>query len=120
MQNSKHNSDLLNRCDLAACYRLCHYYGFTDRINTHISSRATDNSCEFYLNPVGLLFDEVKASNLVRLTLTGEKVDIDNSFNFNEAGYMIHSAVLSNRSDINCVIHHIRLHQWLLVLLMRG
>tara|TARA_Y100000996_G_C22442641_1_gene610445 strand:+ start:105 stop:851 length:747 start_codon:yes stop_codon:yes gene_type:complete len=106
MENLNQKSDLANRYDLAACYRLCHYYGFTDRINTHISSRATDNPDEFYLNPVGLLFDEVKASNLVRLTLGGKKVDIDSSFNFNKAGYMIHSAVLSNRSDINCVIHH--------------
>ncbi len=106
MKNSNDNSDWNTRCDLAACYRLCHYLGFTDRINTHISSRSDTKSEEFFLNPVGLLFDEVKASNLVKLNMMGEKIDTNNKYNFNEAGYMIHSAVLSNRQDVNCVIHH--------------
>ncbi|PPR78288.1 MAG: Decarboxylase NovR [Alphaproteobacteria bacterium MarineAlpha2_Bin1] len=106
MNNFNDKSEWDTRCDLAACYRLCYHLGFTDRINTHISSRSKNNFEEFYLNPVGLLFDEVKASNLVRLNLFGKKVDKNNPYNFNEAGYMIHSAVLSNRKDINCVIHH--------------
>ena len=76
MNKLNEDIDLESRCDLAACYRLCHHFGFTDRINTHISSRAIDNSNEFYLNPVGLLFDEVKASNLVRLNMDGEKVGV--------------------------------------------
>ena len=106
MNNSNDKSDWETRCDLAACYRLCHHLGFTDRINTHISLRSNYNPDEFYLNPVGLLFDEVKASNLVRLNMMGKKVDINNPYIFNEAGYVIHSSVLSNRRDVNCVIHH--------------
>ena len=106
MKNIIENDEYENLCDLAACYHLCHRYGFTDRINTHISSRSNINNNNFYLNPVGLLFDEVKASNLVCVSMDGEKIDKDNKFDFNDAGYLIHSAVLSTRNDVNCIIHH--------------
>lgn len=94
------------RCDLAACYRLCHEFGVVDRINTHISARVPGSEGDFLLNPVGLLFDEVTASSLVRIDRDGNKVDPDHPYDVNPAGYVIHSAVLNVRSDITCVIHH--------------
>ncbi|MDC0074854.1 class II aldolase/adducin family protein [Alphaproteobacteria bacterium] len=94
------------RCDLAACYRLCFLLKITDRINTHISAKVTGTSDEFLLNPVGLLFDEVTASNLVKLNYAGKKIDNQNALEFNSAGYVIHSAILESRADVSCVIHH--------------
>ncbi|MEK9945577.1 MAG: class II aldolase/adducin family protein [Alphaproteobacteria bacterium] len=94
------------RCDLAACYRLCHEFGIVDRINTHISARVPDSDGDFLLNPVGLLFDEVTASSLVRIDRDGNKADPDHPYDVNPAGYVIHAAVLNVRSDITCVIHH--------------
>ncbi|MDA0367397.1 MAG: class II aldolase/adducin family protein [Proteobacteria bacterium] len=94
------------RCDLAACYRLCDEFGIVDRINTHISARVPDSGGDFLLNPVGLLFDEVTASSLVRIDRDGNKTDPDHPYDVNPAGYVIHSAVLNVRSDIMCVIHH--------------
>ena len=74
IKNKKINEEEWNiRCDLAACYQLCHILQITDRINTHISSRIKSNSDEFLLNPIGLLFDEIIASNLVKLNLKGKK-----------------------------------------------
>lgn len=94
------------RCDLAACYRLMHLQGMTDRINTHISARVPGSNGDFLLNPVGLLFDEVTASNLVRIDRAGRKQDPDNPYDVNPAGFVIHSAVLRSRGDVQCVIHH--------------
>ena len=93
------------RVDLAAAYRLCHHDGVTDRINQHISARVPGTDGHFLLNPIGLLFDEVTASNLVKIDREGNKVD-NNPYDVNPAGYIIHSAVLDARPDVNCVLHH--------------
>lgn len=93
------------RVDLAACYRLCYEFGITDRINTHISARVPGTDGHFLLNPLGLLFDEIDASNLVKIDREGRKVD-NTPYEVNAAGYIIHSAVLDAREDVNCVLHH--------------
>lgn len=93
------------RVDLAACYRLCHQLGITDRINTHISARVPGTDGHFLLNPLGLLFDEIGASNLVKIDREGRKLD-NTPYEVNTAGYIIHSAVLDARGDVNCVLHH--------------
>lgn len=94
------------RCDLAACYHLCNYNGISDRINTHISARIPKKNDQFLLNPIGLLFDEINATNLVSVYISGAKVDVNHPFDFNPAGYLIHSAVLEARPEIFCIIHH--------------
>ena len=58
------------REDLAACYRLCVHYRMTDMIYNHISLRVPGTEDQFLINAFGLLYEEVSASNLV-------KVDID-------------------------------------------
>jgi ribulose-5-phosphate 4-epimerase/fuculose-1-phosphate aldolase len=93
------------RVDLAACYRLCHHAGITDRINTHISARVPGDADHFLLNPLGLLFDEVTASNLLKIDMDGNKVG-ESAHEVNRAGYVIHSAVLIARADVNCALHH--------------
>lgn len=93
------------RVDLAACYRLCHHAGITDRINTHISARVPGEDGYFLLNPLGLLFDEVTASNLMKIDMDGNKVG-ESAYEVNRAGYVIHSAVLIARADVNCALHH--------------
>ena len=45
------------RVDLAAAYRLVHYYGWTDMIFTHLSARVPGPEHHFLINPYGLMFD---------------------------------------------------------------
>ena len=52
------------RCDLAAAYRLAAQYRWTDLIYTHFSARVP-GAHHLLINPYGLMFDEVTASNLV-------------------------------------------------------
>ncbi|MBU2091949.1 MAG: class II aldolase/adducin family protein, partial [Alphaproteobacteria bacterium] len=62
------------RVDLAACYRLVARMGWTDLIYTHISARVPGPEHHFLINPYGLMFDEVTASNLVKVDLDGQIV----------------------------------------------
>ena len=91
------------RCDLAACYRAFVKFGWTDLIYTHISARhPTDEGC-YLINPYGLLFEEITASNLIVVDFEGNVVRGD--YPYNDAGHAIHSVVLMRRPDVDWVLH---------------
>ncbi len=92
------------RVDLAACYRLVALYGWDDLIFTHISARVPGPEHHFLINPYGLMFNEVTASNLVKVDLHGQKVG-ESPYDINPAGFTIHSAVHAARDDADCVLH---------------
>jgi ribulose-5-phosphate 4-epimerase/fuculose-1-phosphate aldolase len=92
------------RVDLAACYRLVALYGWSDLVFTHISARIPGPEHHFLINPYGLRFDEVTASNLVKIDADGKTVGAS-AYKANEAGFVIHSAVHLARADAQCVFH---------------
>ncbi len=94
------------RKDLAATYRLCAVYGWTDLVFTHISARLPDENGEhrFLINPYGVMFDEMTASALVKIDTEGN-ICQDTPYFVNPAGFTIHSAVHMAREDAGCVIH---------------
>jgi ribulose-5-phosphate 4-epimerase/fuculose-1-phosphate aldolase len=92
------------RVDLAAAYRLVALFGWDDLIFTHISARVPGRSGQFLINPFGLMFEEITASSLVRVDMTGQKLD-DSPFPVNPAGFTIHSAIHAARHDAMCVLH---------------
>ncbi|MFP3786755.1 class II aldolase/adducin family protein, partial [Burkholderia sp. SIMBA_024] len=55
--------------------------------------------------PYGLMFDEVTASNLVKIDCDGAVVEDPEGHGFNPAGFTIHSAVHMARHDAGCVMH---------------
>src|SRR6056300_1034970 len=80
------------RVDLAACYRLVDHFGMDDLVYTHITLRVPDQPDHFLINPFGLLFGDVKASNLVTINLAGEVVHPKGA-RVNPAGFIVHSAI---------------------------
>ena len=54
--------------------------------------------------PFGLGYDEINASNLVKVDLEGNIVG-RSDYPINRAGFVIHSAVHTAREDVHCVIH---------------
>jgi len=90
------------RCELAAAYRLVALFGWDDHVATHLSVRLPDGS--FLLNPFGLMFDEITASNLMRLDLDGNLVE-PCEHPLNPAGFNIHAGLLGARTDANSVMH---------------
>jgi ribulose-5-phosphate 4-epimerase/fuculose-1-phosphate aldolase len=91
------------RVDLAAAYRLVAHFGWDDLVFTHISAKVPGTH-DFLINPYGLMFDEMTASNLVRVNLAGDKT-FDSPYEINPAGYTIHSAIHEAREDAGCVLH---------------
>ena len=96
-------SEWQTRVDLAACYRLVANLGWGDLIYTHISARVPDSD-DYLVNAFGLTFDEVTASNLVKVDLDGNILD-GSPYQINPAGFTIHSAIHEVRHDVQCVIH---------------
>lgn len=92
------------RIDLAACYRLVALYDMDDMFSTHISARVPGSEVHFLLNPYGMLFEQVRASDLVKVDLDGNIVQ-DTPYSINSAGFVIHSAVHAARPDAKCVLH---------------
>ena len=91
------------RCDLAACYRAFVKFGWTDLIYTHISARHPVEEGRYLINPYGLLFEEITASNLIVVDFEGNVVRGDRPYN--DAGHAIHSVVLMKRPDVHWVLH---------------
>ena len=92
------------RQDLAAAYRLIDHYNWSDMVFTHLSARVPGPEEHFLLNPFGFLFNEVTASNLVKVDGEGNVV-LDSGYGVNAAGFTIHSAVHLNRPDAHAVMH---------------
>jgi len=91
------------RRELAACYRLFVHYGWTDLIFTHLSARVPGYDDQYIINPYGLLFNEITASNLIKVDFEGNVIAGD--YPYNDAGHSIHTAVLKVRPDVNAVLH---------------
>jgi ribulose-5-phosphate 4-epimerase/fuculose-1-phosphate aldolase len=92
------------RVELAACYRLVAHFGLTDLIYNHITARVPGGEHHYLINPYGLMYDEVTASNLIKIDLEGKILE-DTQYEINPAGYVIHSAIHGARPDVVCVIH---------------
>jgi ribulose-5-phosphate 4-epimerase/fuculose-1-phosphate aldolase len=92
------------RQELAACYRLIAHFRMTDLIFTHISMRIPGPEHHFLINPYGLFFDEITASNLVKIGLDGRAIE-PTPYTVNPAGFVIHSAIHAAREDAQCVLH---------------
>jgi ribulose-5-phosphate 4-epimerase/fuculose-1-phosphate aldolase len=99
---SKEEWDL--RVDLAAAYQLAAIFKWTDLIYTHFSARLPGHD-EFLINPYGLMFEEITASNLIRIGHDGRILDDPLELGYNEAGFVIHGCVHEARPEAQCVIH---------------
>ncbi|GAA5138772.1 class II aldolase/adducin family protein [Thalassotalea piscium] len=104
LQGKVSDEEWQTRVDLAACYRLVVLHGWDDLIYTHISARIP-NTEHYLINAFGLAFDEITASNLVKIDIDGNIIDKDCPFTINPAGFTIHSAVHEARHDAQCVMH---------------
>lgn len=92
------------RVDLAAAHRLVVHYGWSNLIYNHIALRVPDEPEYFLVKQHNVLFDEVCASNLVKLRIDGAGVS-EAEHNVNVAGFTIHTAILDARPDVNCTMH---------------
>ncbi len=92
------------RIQLAACYRIFDYMGWSEMIYNHITVKVPGSDDHFLINPYGLHYKEVTASNLVKVDINGEIVE-PSDYPVNPAGMLIHSAIHGARDDAHCIGH---------------
>jgi ribulose-5-phosphate 4-epimerase/fuculose-1-phosphate aldolase len=92
------------RIQLAACYRIFDFMGWSELIYNHITVKLPGDNEHFLINPYGLHYSEVKASNLVKVDIAGNKID-KTPLAVNPAGMVIHTAIHAARPDIQCIAH---------------
>jgi len=92
------------RLQLAACYHLFDFFGWTESIFNHISVRVPGPQHQYLMNPFGLNYCEVTASNLIKVDVEGNIVEAS-PYPGNPAGFAIHGAIHEAREDAQCVIH---------------
>lgn len=94
------------RIDLAACYRLVDLYGMSDMLLSHISVRVPGEEEHILINPFGMMYDEIRASDLIKVDLDGRVIFNPNpQYTVNLPGYVIHGAIHGARHDVACVLH---------------
>ena len=90
------------RVDLAACYHLARRNGWNNGIYNHVSARVPGEPDKFLIKGHALLWDEVTASNLIKVDMNDE---LDEDAGVNRPGFVLHSAVLRARPDTDAVVH---------------
>ena len=92
------------RQELAACYRVFHLLGWTEQIYNHISLRVPGPDRHFLINPFGLHYTEVCASNLLKVDLSGRVIG-SSGHSVNAAGFHPHATLHGHIDHCHCVMH---------------
>ncbi len=92
------------RVQLAAAYRIFDRMGWAELIYNHLSLRVPGNEGHILLNPFGLHYREVCASNLVKVDAQGSIVG-QSDWPINPAGFSFHGAIHRTLPEAHCVMH---------------
>ncbi|KQW38018.1 class II aldolase/adducin family protein [Rhizobacter sp. Root404] len=92
------------RVQLAAAYRIFDRLGWGELIYNHISLRVPGPDAHFLINPFGLHYSEVKASNLVKVDVHGQVIG-HSDWPINPAGFTFHGKIHETLTDAHCVMH---------------
>jgi ribulose-5-phosphate 4-epimerase/fuculose-1-phosphate aldolase len=93
------------REELAAAYRIAYMLGMDYLIYNHISVRVPGPEKHFLINPLGLSYDEITASNLIKIDIDGNVVGGNSDVSVNFAGFLIHGAIHEASPDLHCIMH---------------
>jgi len=88
---------------LAAAFRLFSKFGFDEGVAGHITARDPERADCFWVNPFGMHFSQVRASDLILVNHEGEVVE--GEWPVNRAAFAIHSRVHAARPDVVAAAH---------------
>jgi len=104
--NSKYSeAEWTARQELAACYRIFAMFGWDELVFNHITVKVPDEEGAFLINPFGMHFGEITASSLIKIDIDGNKLDADNPWHVNKAGFVQHSLFHRTLPDAHAIIH---------------
>jgi ribulose-5-phosphate 4-epimerase/fuculose-1-phosphate aldolase len=88
---------------LAAAFRLFSRFGFDEGVAGHITARDPERQDHFWVNPFGMHFGQIRASDLILVNHQGEVVE--GKYQVNVAAFAIHSRVHAARPDVVAAAH---------------
>src|SRR5215831_6738236 len=88
---------------LAAAFRMIARRRMDDGIAGHISCRVPGTHDQFWVNPLGLFFEEVTADDLLVVDFAGHVLEGDRPYN--QAAFAIHATLHAERHDIQAICH---------------
>lgn len=88
---------------LAAAFRLFSKFGFDEGVAGHITARDPEHKDHFWVNPFGMHFSQICASDLILCNHEG--VVVEGHYPVNRAAFAIHSQVHAARPDIIAAAH---------------
>ena len=88
---------------LAAAFRLFSRFGFDEGVAGHITARDPEQLDHFWVNPFGMHFSQIRASDLIMVNHRGEVVE--GNYPVNGAAFAIHSQVHAARPDVIAAAH---------------
>lgn len=91
------------KVDLAAMFRLTQIMGWDDTVWNHITARAPGTDHTFFMHRFGLLYEEITASNLIKVDEEGNV--LEGPPDVNTAGFVIHSAIHLHHPNNKFVFH---------------
>ena len=93
---------------LAGAFRLFSLFGFDEGVAGHITARDPERLDHFWVNPFGMHFGQIRASDLILVNDRGEVVE--GRYPVNGAAFVIHSQVHAARPDVVAAAHAHSLH----------
>jgi ribulose-5-phosphate 4-epimerase/fuculose-1-phosphate aldolase len=88
---------------LAAAFRLFGAFGFGEGVAGHITVRDPEDPHHFWVNPYGMSFRLIRASDLVRVDHHGNVVEGDRPVN--TSAFAIHGGLHDSRPDVIAAAH---------------
>ena len=98
-----HEERLYIKQRMAAAFRLFDRFGFSEGIAGHLTARDPEHKDTFWVNPFGLSFGLIRASDLIRVDHNGTVVEGD--WPVNIAAFAIHSQLHAARPDVMAAAH---------------
>ncbi|EAS32317.3 class II aldolase/adducin domain-containing protein [Coccidioides immitis RS] len=90
---------------LAAAFRIFGKNGYDEGVAGHITIRDPVDTTTFWVNPFGVAFSLIKASDLIHVDHEGNVIGGGEVRLLNTAAYAIHSAIHTARPDVMCAAH---------------
>src|SRR5580704_19431707 len=88
---------------LAAAFRLFSRFGFDEGVAGHITARDPEKLDHFWVNPFGVHFGQIRASDLILVDHSGKVVE--GRAEVNLAAFAIHSRIHAARPDVVAAAH---------------
>src|SRR5215471_4198131 len=89
--------------NLAAAFRMIARRRMDDGIAGHISCRVPGTRDQFWVNPLGLFFEEVTANDLLVVHHDGRILEGDRPYN--PAAFAIHATLHAARPEVHAICH---------------